>query len=208
MVLDELRRLAIAQTLFRPTTLRRAVAELGFVQADPIRAPARARSDAPAPRRGVPRRRSRTPLRAPRRRGRLLRQLRLRHEVAARAHAPASEREGARRRADVVRAATTTRQAPLRIRARATRCRSSGANTSSDGATSPSRTARSTAGSGTCPAARRGIAPSSARSTKSSIGCARSSGRDVGRRTNAGTSAAMARSWEGRLRPKRGLDPV
>jgi uncharacterized protein YcaQ len=28
--------------LFRPTTLGRAVARLGFVQADPIRAPARA----------------------------------------------------------------------------------------------------------------------------------------------------------------------
>lgn len=42
MILDELRRAAVAQTLFRPTTLKRAVAELGFVQADPIRAPARA----------------------------------------------------------------------------------------------------------------------------------------------------------------------
>ena len=33
---------AIARTLFEPTTLKRAVARLGFVQADPIRAPARA----------------------------------------------------------------------------------------------------------------------------------------------------------------------
>jgi uncharacterized protein len=33
---------AVRQTLFAPTTLRRAIARLGFVQADPIRAPARA----------------------------------------------------------------------------------------------------------------------------------------------------------------------
>jgi uncharacterized protein YcaQ len=39
---DQLRRYAIARTLFAPTTLARAVRELGFVQADPIRAPARA----------------------------------------------------------------------------------------------------------------------------------------------------------------------
>ncbi|MCB0881927.1 MAG: YcaQ family DNA glycosylase [Thermoleophilia bacterium] len=39
---DDLRRHAVARTLFRPTTLPRAVARLGFVQADPIRAPARA----------------------------------------------------------------------------------------------------------------------------------------------------------------------
>ncbi len=37
-----LRRFAVAQTLFRPTTLAAAVRKLGFVQADPIRAPARA----------------------------------------------------------------------------------------------------------------------------------------------------------------------
>lgn len=37
-----LRRFAIARTLFPPTTLKRAVRTLGFVQADPIRAPARA----------------------------------------------------------------------------------------------------------------------------------------------------------------------
>jgi len=41
-VLDTLRRYAIARSLFRPTTLARAIARLGFVQADPIRAPARA----------------------------------------------------------------------------------------------------------------------------------------------------------------------
>ena len=40
--LDDLRRYAIARSLFAPTTLPRAIARLGFVQADPIRAPARA----------------------------------------------------------------------------------------------------------------------------------------------------------------------
>jgi uncharacterized protein YcaQ len=40
--LDHLRRFAVARTLFPPTTLKRAVQKLGFVQADPIRAPARA----------------------------------------------------------------------------------------------------------------------------------------------------------------------
>lgn len=40
--LDELRRYAIARSLFRPTTLLRAIRRLGFVQADPLRAPARA----------------------------------------------------------------------------------------------------------------------------------------------------------------------
>ena len=40
--LDALRRYAIARTLFEPTTLPRAIRRLGFVQADPIRAPARA----------------------------------------------------------------------------------------------------------------------------------------------------------------------
>jgi uncharacterized protein YcaQ len=42
VTLDELRRFAVVQTLFAPTTLPRALRELGFVQADPIRAPARA----------------------------------------------------------------------------------------------------------------------------------------------------------------------
>jgi uncharacterized protein YcaQ len=41
-VLLDLRRYAIARSLFKPTTLGRAIAKLGFVQADPIRAPARA----------------------------------------------------------------------------------------------------------------------------------------------------------------------
>jgi uncharacterized protein len=40
--LAQLRRYAIARSLFKPTTLPRAIARLGFVQADPLRAPARA----------------------------------------------------------------------------------------------------------------------------------------------------------------------
>jgi uncharacterized protein len=40
--LDHLRRYAVARSLFAPTTLGRALVKLGFVQADPIRAPARA----------------------------------------------------------------------------------------------------------------------------------------------------------------------
>ena len=40
--LDHLRRFAVARSLFAPTTLRRAIARMAFVQADPIRAPARA----------------------------------------------------------------------------------------------------------------------------------------------------------------------
>lgn len=40
--LDQLRSHAIAASLFAPTSLRAALARLGFVQADPIRAPARA----------------------------------------------------------------------------------------------------------------------------------------------------------------------
>ena len=39
---DDLRRFAIARSLFSETTLARAISRLGFVQADPIRAPARA----------------------------------------------------------------------------------------------------------------------------------------------------------------------
>src|SRR5512144_1839827 len=39
---DDLRCFAVAQGLFPPTTLKRALDRLGFVQADPIRAPARA----------------------------------------------------------------------------------------------------------------------------------------------------------------------
>lgn len=42
ITLAHLRRYAIARSLFKPTTLPRAIAKLGFIQADPIRAPARA----------------------------------------------------------------------------------------------------------------------------------------------------------------------
>jgi uncharacterized protein len=42
VTLDDLRRFAIARSLFLPATLQRALGALGFVQADPIRAPARA----------------------------------------------------------------------------------------------------------------------------------------------------------------------
>ena len=40
--LEDLRRYAVARSLFRPTTLAKAITRLGFVQADPVRAPARA----------------------------------------------------------------------------------------------------------------------------------------------------------------------
>lgn len=40
--LDDLRRLAVSRSLFPPLSLSRAIEKLGFVQADPIRAPARA----------------------------------------------------------------------------------------------------------------------------------------------------------------------
>lgn len=39
---EDLRRYAVARSLFQPTTLKRALDRMGFVQADPIRAPARA----------------------------------------------------------------------------------------------------------------------------------------------------------------------
>lgn len=42
ITLDDLRRFAVARSFFQPTTLKRALRRLGFVQADPIRAPARA----------------------------------------------------------------------------------------------------------------------------------------------------------------------
>src|SRR3984885_13793500 len=42
VTLEHLRRYAIARSLFKPTTLGRAIGKLAFVQADPIRAPARA----------------------------------------------------------------------------------------------------------------------------------------------------------------------
>jgi uncharacterized protein YcaQ len=42
ITLADLRRFAVARSLFKPTTLKRALERMGFVQADPIRAPARA----------------------------------------------------------------------------------------------------------------------------------------------------------------------
>jgi uncharacterized protein YcaQ len=42
ITLEHLRRFAVAHSLFPPTTLKRALHRMGFVQADPIRAPARA----------------------------------------------------------------------------------------------------------------------------------------------------------------------
>src|SRR3989442_15826503 len=42
ITLDDPRRFAVTHSLFTPTTLKRALHRLGFVQADPIRAPARA----------------------------------------------------------------------------------------------------------------------------------------------------------------------
>ncbi len=42
ITMEQLRRYAVSRSLFRPTTLGRAIEKLGFVQADPIRAPARA----------------------------------------------------------------------------------------------------------------------------------------------------------------------
>jgi uncharacterized protein len=42
ITLDDLRHFAVARSLFTPTTLKRALQKFGFVQADPIRAPARA----------------------------------------------------------------------------------------------------------------------------------------------------------------------
>jgi hypothetical protein len=42
VTLDQLRNYAVARSLSPPTTLKRALHKLGFVQADPIRAPARA----------------------------------------------------------------------------------------------------------------------------------------------------------------------
>ena len=42
ITLDGLRRFAVARSFFSPTTLKRALHRMGFVQADPIRAPARA----------------------------------------------------------------------------------------------------------------------------------------------------------------------
>jgi uncharacterized protein YcaQ len=42
ITLDDLRRFTVARNFSKPTTLKRAIHSMGFVQADPIRAPARA----------------------------------------------------------------------------------------------------------------------------------------------------------------------
>src|ERR1700681_2516416 len=42
ITLDDLRRFTVARNFFKPTTLKRALHRMDFVQADPIRAPARA----------------------------------------------------------------------------------------------------------------------------------------------------------------------
>ena len=42
ITVDDLRRYAVARNFPKPTTLNRALQQMGFVQADPIRAPARA----------------------------------------------------------------------------------------------------------------------------------------------------------------------
>ena len=42
ITLDDLRRFTVARNFFKPTTLQAALDRMGFVQADPIRAPARA----------------------------------------------------------------------------------------------------------------------------------------------------------------------
>src|SRR5579864_5947521 len=42
VTIAHLRRYAVARSLFKPTSLGKAIGRLGFVQADPIRAPARA----------------------------------------------------------------------------------------------------------------------------------------------------------------------
>lgn len=42
VTIGQLRRMTVARSLFAPTTLKRALQQMGFVQADPIRAPARA----------------------------------------------------------------------------------------------------------------------------------------------------------------------
>src|SRR5215469_13949467 len=42
LALDDVRTFAVARSLFPPVTLDRAIRRIGFVQADPIRAPARA----------------------------------------------------------------------------------------------------------------------------------------------------------------------
>src|SRR5690349_24851210 len=42
LTIDDLRRFTVTRNFPKPTTLNRALQQMGFVQADPIRAPARA----------------------------------------------------------------------------------------------------------------------------------------------------------------------
>ena len=42
LTLDDLRRFTVARNFFKPLTLKAALERIGFVQADPIRSPARA----------------------------------------------------------------------------------------------------------------------------------------------------------------------
>ena len=113
---DDLRRYAVARSLFAPTTLKRAVHKLGFVQADPIRAPgAGAGPDASPSRAELPRWRSRAALCGSRRPGRLLRQLRIRRRGGPGPDAPA-------RRTDALAAlARQARGGAARFRPRARR---------------------------------------------------------------------------------------
>jgi hypothetical protein len=61
ITLSDLRRYAIAKSLFAPTTLKRAIERMGFVQADPIRATASESTRYASMRRGrtMPRREAR-----------------------------------------------------------------------------------------------------------------------------------------------------
>ena len=123
LTLDDLRRFAVARSLFPPTTLERALdtAWLRAGGSDPG-AGARAGPHAAASRRGLSRRRSRATLRRARRRGGLLRQLRLRDARGARADASARQvrhrgpSRGAARRGDPGLRARARRGPPARGR--------------------------------------------------------------------------------------------
>ena len=124
--LDDLRRYAVARTLCDAdhAGARDRAARLRAGRPDP-RAGARAGPDAAPPRRRLPRRRPRAPLRAPRRRGGLLRQLRLH---AARPHCalmhPRRQRapwDAATRRRAPQRCSRSCASAARRTRARSTR---------------------------------------------------------------------------------------
>src|SRR5689334_3640865 len=55
LTLSDLRRHAISRSLFKPTTLPKAIAKLGCLKADQIRPRTRARLDPPPPRQQLPR---------------------------------------------------------------------------------------------------------------------------------------------------------